>query len=450
MMNPMYDTKTHLVKLIEDADWKVLKYAIEELEPFQVMEVFENVSDRDRIIIFRLLDKQQTREVFKMLSHEEQQEIINGLAVNANKIAQLLNDIDPDDRTAFLEELPGEVAQKLIIQLSPEQRAITNQLMGYPRESIGRLMTTEYVAVGPHMTVDEAFRHIRKFGHDSETLNVIYVVDENWRLIDDLRIRELILAEPNEVLSELINHQYISLNAADDQETAIRIFKDFDRVALPVVDEDNVLLGIVTFDDIMDVAEEESSEDFHKFGANQGMVANPLEAKVFQVYRNRIIWLVALVFMNVFSGAVLASFEDVISQYVALVFFLPLLIDSGGNAGSQTATLMIRSLAMGDVQISDWYKLIGKEFFASLLLGLTMAAAVSIVAGFRAPEVMVVVAMTMVLTVLMGSIVGLLLPFVFTRLKLDPATVSAPLITSIADICGVIIYFSIASWYFGF
>lgn len=444
------ELKTTLISLIKIEDWKTLKQEIEKLEPFQVSEIFEVISERDKIIVFRLLNKEQTKEVFKLLSHEEQQEIIEGLAENATKIARLLNDIDPDDRTAFLEELPWEVSKQLIAQLSPEQRVITNQLLGYPKDSIGRLMTTEFVAVKPTYTVAEAFAHIREYGKDSETLNVVYVVDKNWKLLDDLRIKDLIFAQPDQLISDLINNQFISLNAKEDQEEAIRVFKDHSKVALPVVDEDGVLLGIVTFDDIMDVAEDESSEDFHKFGAFQSAISNPLKARVYDLYKNRVVWLLALVFMNIFSGAALASFEDVIQKFVGLVFFLPLLIDSGGNAGSQTATLMIRSLAMGDVKMADWGRLIGKELIVSLFLGLTMAVGVSIVASFRAPEVMFVVATTMILTVLMGSVVGLILPFVFTKLNLDPATASAPLITTIADISGVVIYFSIASWWLGF
>ena len=441
--------KNGLVGLIKNKEWKLLKKEIEELDSVQVAEMFEKIEGRDKLIIFRLLNNQQTKDVFKQLSHNEQQEIIEGLAENANRITKLLNEIEPDDRTAFLEELPGEVAQQLIKQLSPDQRAIANQLLGYPKESIGRLMTTEFVAIRPKDTVSEAFRYIREFGYKSETLNVIYIVDDNWKLIDDITIGELILAEPDQIIEELINYQFVSLRATEDQETAIRVFKDYDRVALPVLDEKGILLGIVTFDDIMDVAEEESSEDFHKFGAFQNAISNPVTARIFDLYKNRIFWLMALVFMNLFSGGVLAHFEEIIGTYVSLVFFLPLLIDSGGNAGSQTATLMIRSIAMGDVQMKDWYRLIVKELAVSLILGLTMALGVSLVASYRAPEVVPVVVITMVSIVLMGSIVGLLLPFIFTKLKLDPATASAPLITTIADISGVVIYLNVATWYFG-
>jgi magnesium transporter len=333
--------------------------------------------------------------------------------------------------------------------LSPKEQSIAIKLLEYPEDSIGRLMTPEYVAIRPEHTVEEAFAHIRKYGRDSETLNVIYVVDKKRKLLDDLRIKELILALPTQKISELLDYRFIALNAMDDQEKAIATFQDYDRVALPVLRKDGVLLGIVSIDDIMDVAEEESTEDFHKFGSFSEAISNPLKERVFNLYKKRIVWLVALVFMNIFSGAALANFETLIESMVALVFFLPLLIDSGGNAGSQSATLMIRSLAIGDVKLTDWYKLIAKEIGVALLLGGTMALAVGLVASFRAPEIVVVVCTTMVIVVLVGSLIGLLLPFVFTKLKLDPATASAPLITSIADISGVIIYFSIASWYFG-
>lgn len=445
----MVDVKTNFLELIEDKNWKTLKKSINELVTDEVVELFDEISENDKIILFRLLKRKLAKEVFEMLSHEEQDEIIQGFAENYKKISNLLNDLEPDDRTALFEELPGQVTQQLLVLLSPEERSMTDQLLGYPKESIGRLMTPEFVAVKPDYTVAKAFEHIRKFGRDSETLNVVYVVDKNWKLIDDIRIRDLIFAKPEASIEELIDYHFVSLNATDHQETAIRLFRDSDRVALPVINDEGILLGIVTVDDIMDVAEEESTEDFHKFGAFQSAISNPITAKVWSLYKNRVVWLVALVFMNVFSGAALASFEDLIASMVSLVFFLPLLIDSGGNAGSQSATLMIRFLAVGEIKKSDWYKLIGKEFIVSFLLGITMAFSVALVAGYRAPEIAAVVAVTMIITVMNGSLIGMVLPYIFTKLKLDPATASAPLITSIADISGVIIYFSIATWYFG-
>ena len=446
----MNEIKAYFHDLIESKSWKILKEELNNLDPIQIAEIIEELSKTDKIIVFRLLPREIAKETFQHLEHDIQEELIEAMATNSSRITSLLNDLDPDDRTAFFEELPGEISQRLLQMLSAEERKIATQLLGYPEDSIGRLMTPEYVAIKPYFTVSQALEHIRKFGRDSETLNVIYVVDDKWRLVDDIRIKELILAFPEQKISDLVDNRFVALNALDDQEVAIKAFQDQDRVALPVVDTYGVLIGIVTFDDVMDVVEEEHTEDFHKFGSFREAIVNPLKARAFYLYKQRVVWLTALVFMNVFSGAAISFFENVIEAVVSLVFFLPLLIGSGGNAGSQSATLMIRSIAIGDVEMKDWFRLLGKELIVSLLLGLTMAAGVALIASFRAPEVVLVVATTMILNVMAGSLIGLLLPFVFTKLRLDPATASAPLITSIADITGVLIYFSIATWYFGF
>jgi len=445
----MVEIIVNFQELVQEKQWKTIQDEIVTLDPLQIAEIIEELSDDEDLIVFRLLPRELAKSTFQHLSHDKQEEIIEGLAHNVNKLSSLLNDLDPDDRTAFFEELPGEIAQRLIQLLSPQERRIATTLLGYPEDSIGRLMTPEFVAIKPHYTVEEALNHIRKFGRDSETLNVVYIVDNQWKLIDDIRIREIILATPDQKIEELMDYRFVALSAFDDQEMAVRVFQDQDRVALPVVNSEGLLLGIVTFDDMMDVAEEETTEDFHKFGAFQEAVVNPLKAKISSLYKTRVVWLTALVFVNVFSGAAISKFESVIQSVVSLVFFLPLLIDSSGNAGSQSATLMIRSLAVGEVKLSDWYRLIGKEVLVSLLLGITMAIGAGIVANFRSPEIVVVVGLTMVLTVMAGSLIGMLLPFIFTKLKLDPATASAPLITSIADISGVLIYFSIARWYLG-
>lgn len=439
-----YDEKD-LLKLIKKKEWKTLRNAIHEFDTIQIVDIIERSNEFESIVLFRFLGREQAKDVFQELSFDKQEEVIEGLAQHASKVADLLNDMEPDDRTAFLEELQGNITQRLMQLLTPENRETTKKLLGYPEDSIGRLMTPEYVAVKPQFTVQQTIDHIRQFGHDSETLNVIYVVDNNWKLLDDIRMREIILASPEQKIEELIDRKFVSLSAFDDQETAIAVFKDHNRVALPVVDTDGVLLGILTVDDVFDIAEEEDTEDFHKFGAVTDAIVSPLQAAIGHLYKKRAFWLMALVFVNIFSGAVIASFENVLESMISLVFFLPLLIDSGGNAGSQSATLMIRALAMGDVQSKDWFKLLGKEFLVSLLLGLTMALGVSLVASFRAPEIILVLAITMTLIVIVGSVIGMLLPFIFTKLKVDPATASAPLITTISDISGVFIYFTVAS-----
>lgn len=446
----MIEIKTDFPELIRNKEWKILKNTLNTFDVVQLAQLIEKTSSSDEVILFRLLNRKLSKEVFQLLSFSKQEHIIEGLVEHGRKLSNLVNDLEPDDRTAFFEELPGKVTQRLLQLLSPKERQIAVELLGYPEDSIGRLMTPEYIAVKPTNTIEETIAHIRKYGKDSETMNVVYVVDNNWKLIDDITIREILLAGPQQKIEELTDNHFVSLNASDDQEIAIKTFRDYDRIVLPVINIEGVLIGIVTVDDILDVEEEEVTEDFHKFGSFQSAVANPLKERVFNLYKNRIFWLLALVFMNVFSGAAISSFENLIQSVVSLVFFLPLLIDSGGNAGAQSATLMIRSLAVGDVKPADWYRLIGKELIVSLLLGVTMAVGVALVASFRSPEVIVVVSLTMVVIVMTGSLIGLLLPFIFTKINIDPATASAPLVTSIADICGVVIYFSIATWYFGF
>ncbi len=434
---------------IDKSSWLALRNDLAELEPFEIAEIIEELDEGDGIIVFRLLSREVAKETFQHLPIENQESVIEALAKNVSRLSNLLNDLDPDDRTAFLEELPGQVTQKLIQLLSPEERSIAKKLLGYPEDSIGRLMTPEYIAVRSDFTVSKTLEHIRRHGHKSETLSIIYVVDPGWKLLDDLRIKEILLADPSRDIDELCDGKIISLNALDDQEKAVQVFQDCDRSALPVVDSDGLLLGIVTFDDVMDVAEEETTEDFHKFGSFQEAVVNPVKAGITYMYSKRIMWLCILVFVNVFSGAAIAGFEDVINSAIALVFFLPLLIDSGGNAGSQSATLVVRSFATGDIESKDWLKLALRELTVSLMLGISMAAAVTLVTIFRAPEITFIVAAAMVCTVVTGSMVGLLLPFLLIRFRFDPATASAPLVTSIADITGVLIYFSIASWFLG-
>mgnify|MGYP001450368211 CR=1 FL=1 len=439
-----------LLKLVGAKEWKALRNALHEFNYIQIADILERSNEFESIVLFRFLGREQAKDVFQELSFDKQEEIIEGLAQHASKVSDLLNDMEPDDRTAFLEELQGNITQRLMQLLTPENREVAKKLLGYPEDSIGRMMTPEYVAVKPNFTVAETIEHIRQFGHDSETLNVLYVVDNNWRLVDDIRMREIILANPEQRISELIDYKFIALSAFDDQETAVGIFKDHNRVALPVIDTEGVLLGIVTVDDILDIAEEEDTEDFHKFGAVGDSIVSPLQATISHLYKKRVFWLLSLVFVNVFSGAIISSFEEVLASAISLVFFLPLLIDSGGNAGSQSATLMIRALAMGDVEAKDWVKLLGKEFLVALLLGLTMALGVSIVTMYRSPEIIFIVPVTMILVVIAGSVIGMLLPFIFTKLKIDPATASAPLITTISDILGVVIYFTVASKILGF
>lgn len=457
MIQDVKDIIERLLPIIEKEEWKQLKSEIESLDPILVSESFEAFSERDKLIIFRLLDPQQTKIVFKQLSHEEQEEIIEGLAENANRITRLLNDIEPDDRTAFLEELPGEVAKELIRQLSPEQRAITNQLLGYPKDSIGRLMTTEYVAVKADYSVEKTFEHIRKFGHDSETLNVIYVVDDDWKLVDDITIKEVILAEPQQKIGELINNQFIALKARENQEAAIQVFKDYDRVALPVIGEQGILLGIVTFDDIMDLVEEETSEDFHKFGGTEGLDLSYTDTKLFTMIQKRAGWLIILFLGEMLTASAMGYFQSEIEAATVLAMFIPLIISSGGNTGSQAASLIIRSMAIKELRLSDWWYVMRKEILSGLLLGAILGTIGFIrIAIWQEANIYdygpfwlwigLSVGVSLVGVVLWGTLTGSLIPFILKRCGLDPATASAPFVATLVDVTGLIIYFAVATF----
>jgi len=450
------EIKIRFQQLIDDKSWKAAKQELNNVEPFEIAEVIEDLSKSDQIILFRLLPQELAKEAFKHLSHDEQEDIIEGLAANVNKVTGLLNDLDPDDRTAFFEELPGEVSQRLLSMLSAEEREITTKLLGYPEDSIGRLMTPEYVAIKPYYTIEQAIEAIRKFGRDSETLNVVYIVDDNGKLIDDVRIKEIILAKPTQVISEITDNRFVALNAYDDQEVAVQIFQDHDRVALPVIDTAGILIGIVTFDDVMDVAEEESTEDFQKFGGTAELDLSYTKTPLLEMVKKRSGWLIVLFFGQMLTATAMTYFEDELATAVMLALFIPLIISSGGNTGSQAASLIIRSLALGELKLKNWWYVMRKEIFSGLLLGVILG-----LIGFLRIFVWqkagiydygdfwiwigASVALSLIFVVLWGTLSGSMIPFVLKKLKLDPATASAPFVATFVDVTGLIIYFTIAA-----
>lgn len=433
--------------LVRTRDWAGLKALLERMAAPEIADLLAECPKADRVLLFRALPRHRAAEVFAYLDADQEEALL--VELTDEETRQLLAGLTPDDRTALLEELPDAVTRRLMQLLSPEDLAEARALLGYPEDSVGRLMTPEYVALRRDWTVEEALAHVRARATRSETVNWLYVTSEDGVLEGTLELRKLIVAPGHATVESLLNGPGGRLLATDDRAEAVRVMRRYDVNALPVLSADGVLLGIVTADDVLDVAEEEITEDFHRMAPIGLMRTTLREAGVSMLWRARIGWLMVLVFMNVFSGAGIAFFEDTLAATISLAFFLPLLIDSGGNAGSQAATLMVRALATGEVGARDWFQLLRKEIAVSVLLGMTMAAGVAVVASFRAPEVMVVVALTMTLVVLLGSLIGMSLPFLLTRLKLDPATASAPLVTSLADIAGVLTYFSIATWYLG-
>jgi magnesium transporter len=439
--------KPGILDLIEARNWSALREVLGDWPAPEIADLLLHMPKDDRVLLFRTIPRSLSAEVFSHLELEQQDDLLRDMTDEETRA--LLAELPPDDRTHLLEELPGRATQRMLNLLSPHDLKEARWLLGYPEESVGRLMTPDYVAVRREWTVARALEHIRAQGNTSETLNRIFVVDEGWRLLDDIELRYFIVADPQTTVGALMDHSVVSISAFADREEAVAVIRRYDQVVLPVVDSDGVLVGIVTVDDVLDVQEEETTEDFHR-SASVGHVGVSLrDAPLAVLYRARIGWLMVLVFMNVLSGAGIAAFEQTLETVIALAFFLPLLIGSGGNAGSQSATLMIRAMAVGDVRMGDWFRLLSKELALAFALGATMALGVSLIAWFRAPEIALVVASTMTIVVLVGSLIGMSLPFVFTKLGWDPATASGPLITSLADISGIVIYFSIATWYLG-
>jgi magnesium transporter len=439
--------------LIEEKRWKGLAgreidWPSTRLIAPELVDILLSLGKPDRVLLFRALPRGIASEVFSYLEGESRDTLLRELTDQETRV--LLADLNPDDRTELLGELPGQVTQRLLNLLGPEDLKEARRLLGYPDESVGRLMTPDYLAVKPEWTVLRALEHIRIRGHESETADVIYVVDDGWRLIDDMPLRRLVMADPNKTVRDVMDDAFVSLRATDDREEAVRKMQRYNRVALPVVDVDGVLLGIVTVDDVMDVAEEEATEDFHRVGGVMPLGMSYWQAGVWILYRSRIVWLAALVIVNLVSSGIIAAYEEALEALVALAFFIPLIIDTGGNVGAQSATMMIRGISTGDIRLNQWAKVFLKEAGLGLIIGASLGAMGFLLGFWRGgPEIGMqlglIVLLTMIAMLVLTNLVGMILPFILTRLKLDPAVASGPLITSIADAVGLIVYFSIAT-----
>ena len=430
--------------LLRARDWTALRKELASMPAALFAILLPDFSKSDRMILFRCLDREKAADVFSFLNEDLQKQLLNELTDQETR--DILAGMSPDDRTALLEELPAQVTQRLLTFLSPEDRKEALALLGYPEGSVGRLMSPDFASVQKDMTIAEALAAIKKQAADSETLNMIYVTDQSDVLLDEIPLRRFMLASDEQRVSDIMDGRYVALRADEPKENAVRLMKKMGYFALPVTDSKGVLLGIVTADDVLDVAVEEATEDFHKGGAIKPLEVSYLNAPLSLLYTRRVAWLVILVFMNIFSGAGIAHFEELIASVVALVFFLPLLIDSGGNAGSQSATLVIRSMALGEISLKDYLRIAWREIVVSLALGLTMSLAVFLLALWRSGlNIAIVVGTAMTFVVVLGSLIGMSLPFALRTMGFDPAAASAPLVTSIADILGVLIYFGLAS-----
>ncbi|MDI6402012.1 magnesium transporter [Balneolaceae bacterium ANBcel3] len=436
--------KPEISELIKKQKWTDLRESVEDWPIPEISDLMNNLEKQDRVVFFRILPRELSAAVFAEFEPEQQNALL--LEMTDDETRHLLSNLAPDDRTALLDELPGQVTQQLLNLLSPQDLKEARYLLGYPEESVGRLMTPDYLAVRPHWTIGQALDHIRKMGRQSETINMIYVTDPGWKLLDALELQLFILSDPDKKVEDIMDDTFVAVSAFDDREEAVQVVQKYDKTVLPVVDSVGILLGIVTIDDLLDVAEEEATEDFHKGAAVAPLRTSYREATVWSLFSKRILWLIILVFVNLVSSGVIEAFEEVLASALALAFFIPLLIDSGGNAGAQSATLMVRAIAIGDIQLSQWLRTISKELFVGISLGIAMGLASWLLGWYRGGmEIGMVVGLSMVLIVLVANIIGTLLPFILTRVRIDPAMASSPLITTIVDAAGLLIYFSIAS-----
>src|SRR5215467_13768252 len=358
--------------MIEARDFGALREVFREWPPADVAEVILDLPEDEQVIIFRVLPHDLAADVFEYLGIEEQQELLRAMA--HEQVVAILNEMAPDDRTALLEELPSDAARKLIRFLTPEERRVATALLGYPEDSVGRLMTPDFIAVKEDWTVQQVLDYIRAYGHDSETLNVIYVVNDQGKLIDDIRMREFLLKPLTSPVRDLMQETFLALNVTDSQQDALNTFRRYDRTALPVIDSTGVLLGIVTIDDMLDVAEQEATEDIQKLGGMEALDEPYTTIPFLRMLKKRATWLILLFLGEMLTATAMQGYNSEIEKAAILAMFLPLIISSGGNSGSQATTLVIRAMAVGELKLRDWFRVVRRELQSGVLLGLILGA----------------------------------------------------------------------------
>jgi magnesium transporter len=439
-------------ELISAQKWTALKEVIREWPAADTADLLENLEAEPRLLVFRMLPRDLEADVFSYLTVDTQEDLLRQLTgEQQNKI---LSEMATDDLAALIEELPGHLARQVLGNLSPEALRGARQLLGYHEDSVGRVMTTDFLRVRAGWTIQEALEYIRKHGRDAETVNVIYVTDEKERLVDDLRIRQLLFAEPSATIESLMDENFVALKATDPQEEAVRVMQKYDRVALPVVDSAGVLVGIVTSDDVLDIVQEAATEDIQRFGGSEALEDAYLRVGMGEMIRKRAGWLTVLFLGETLTATAMGHFEHQLDKAVVLALFIPLIISSGGNSGSQATSLIIRGLAVGDVTMRDWYKVFWRELVSGVALGCTLGILALLKVAFWPSSpvaygehyllVGLTVSLSLVGVVVFGTLVGSMLPFILRRFGLDPAVSSAPFVATLVDVTGLIIYFTVA------
>lgn len=434
-----------LLRFLETKQYTGLRQFLSGLNDADIAVLMEELKEEDLLKVYRILPKDLAADVFSYLEVENQQVIIRSLS--ETEAANVIDNLMADDAADLLEEMPANVVDKLLANTQPDTRQAVNQLLGYPEDSAGSIMTVEYVSLKESLTVDEAIGHIRKVGLDSETINICYVLDARRRLVGTVALRYLLLSGGDEIIGDFMHENVISIHTHMDQEQVAAQFKKYDFTAMPVVDNENRMVGIITVDDIVDILEEEATEDMEKMAAILPSDKPYMRTTVWETYRKRIPWLLLLMISAAFTGAIISSFEDALSVYAALIAFIPMLMDTGGNAGGQASVTVIRGLSLGEIEYRDVPRVVWKEIRVSVLCGLTLAVAnfaKLIVFDRVGVPVALTVCLTLVASVLMAMLVGCLLPIGAKRLGFDPAVMASPFITTIVDALSLLVYFRFA------
>ncbi len=441
-------------ELIEQRNFSALQRLFDDWLPVDLAELISDLPENEQAILFRLLTKDVATETFEYLDFDAQQNLLN--ALTQKDVSHILNSMSADDRTALLEELPGPVAQELIKLLSFKEFKIAKTLLAYAEDSVGRLMSPDFLSVKKDWEISRVLEYIRTYGHESETLNVIYAVDDHGKLVGEMLARDLLLSPLDKKVEEIIDEdKLITLTATQDQKDALETFKRYDRVALPVVDSNGYLIGIVTVDDMLDVAEEEETEDIQKFGGIEALEEPYIDVPLPELVKKRAVWLVVLFLGEMLTASAMTYFEGELAKAIVLATFIPLIISSGGNSGSQAATLIIRSLSLGEITLQDWWKVMQREIMSGLMLG-SILGVIGVVRVVLWATVLghyttvwlligITVGFSLIGIVLWGTLAGSMLPMLLKRLGLDPATSSAPFVATLVDVTGIVIYFSVAS-----
>jgi magnesium transporter len=449
LLKPEFD------ELLQAKDYATIREAFSEMDPPDIAEVIEDLPAAESGIVFRILPRQLATTVFEYLPVDQQTEVVETLGTE--QLVGLLNEMAPDDRTRLFEELPAEVTKRALATLKPDQLQQARQLLGYPEGTAGRFMTPRYLAVRPNLTAAEALRSIRERGKgiESQTLNVIYVTDDKGVLLDDIRLPTLVMADPDIPVSELNDRQLVSIPASADRTEVVATFEKYDRVALPVTDSQGVLLGVITVDDVLDVAEQKATQDIQGLGGVEALDAPYFDVGFFSMVRKRGGWLSALFLGEMLTATAMGAYEEEIAKATVLALFLPLIISSGGNSGSQATSIIIRSLALREVRLREWWRVASRELASGLALGALLGtigflriliwAKVFHQYGEHYVLVGTVVALALVGVVLYGNLVGSMLPFLLRRMGFDPAKASAPFVATLVDVSGLIIYFTVAT-----